>query len=215
MKRTKLLFFSALSIATIGMFAIPSITADATEVSSIENVGNQELSQEQIDKLDKYVSMDEEGQFIVSEDAKTELSNENFELLNGKVTEANQFNESVVTDENSSMYTDQADKSVVVQEDSEENEVSPQANYKNGKNAVQTYWWGTRIWISKNSATSISGGLTVANVYIPSKVVQGAVAAAGFTLANVPGGFVFNVSTVITPGGALPSATVPWGFEWQ
>ncbi|MFD2729807.1 hypothetical protein [Enterococcus camelliae] len=188
----------------------PPVQVSATEAS---NVQNEEITNDQINKLDKYVLFSEDGFYSISETASTELSSNEYALLVEKINDANSMVERLQVDSKTEkLYIDVNEKTVTIEKTG--NNAYLRA-YKQGKTAIKGYWWGTRIWISKSAANNISTGISIGGVFIKSNLIGLVVALGGVVLANVPGGFVFNVSTIFVPGMILSGSTIPWGFEWQ
>lgn len=199
--------FCSMMMLTI---VFPPVQVSATEAS---NVQNEEITNDQINKLDKYVLFSEDGFYSISETASTELSSNEYALLVEKINDANSMVERLQVDSKTEkLYIDVNEKTVTIEKTG--NNAYLRA-YKQGKTAIKGYWWGTRIWISKSAANNISTGISIGGVFIKSNLIGLVVALGGVVLANVPGGFVFNVSTIFVPGMILSGSTIPWGFEWQ
>ena len=199
--------FCSMMMLTI---VFPPVQVSATEAS---NVQNEEITNDQINKLDKYVLFSEDGFYSISETASTELTSNEYALLVEKINDANSMVESLQVDSKTEkLYIDVNEKTVTIEKTG--NNAYLRA-YKQGKTAIKGYWWGTRIWISKSAANNLSTGISIGGVFIKSNLIDLAVALGGVALSNVPGGFVFNVSTIFVPGMTFSGTSIPWGFEWQ
>ena len=199
--------FCSMMMLTI---VFPPVRVSATEAS---NVQNEEITNDQINKLDKYVLFSEDGFYSISETASTELTSNEYALLVEKINDANSMVESLQVDSKTEkLYIDVNEKTVTIEKTG--NNAYLRA-YKQGKTAIKGYWWGTRIWISKSAANNISTGISIGGVFIKSNLIDLAVALGGVALSNVPGGFVFNVSTIFVPGMTFSGTSIPWGFEWK
>ena len=199
--------FCSMMMLTI---VFPPVRVSATEAS---NVQNEEITNDQINKLDKYVLFSEDGFYSISETASTELTSNEYALLVEKINDANSMVESLQVDSKTEkLYIDVNEKTVTIEKTG--NNAYLRA-YKQGKTAIKGYWWGTRIWISKSAANNLSTGISIGGVFIKSNLIDLAVALGGVALSNVPGGFVFNVSTIFVPGMTFSGTSIPWGFEWK
>lgn len=199
--------FCSMMMLTI---VLPPVQVSATEAS---NDQNEKITNDQINKLDKYVLFSEDSFYSISETASTELSSNEYALLVEKINDANSMVESLQVDSKTEkLYIDVNEKTVTIEKTG--NNAYLRA-YKQGKTAIKGYWWGTRIWISKSAANNLSTGISIGGVFIKSNLIGLAVALGGVALSNVPGGFVFNVSTIFVPGMTFSGTSIPWGFEWQ
>ncbi len=96
--------------------------------------------------------------------------------------------------------------------------------YHEGKTYLHTYWWGTRLGVSRTLARKIGQkgvhsaeaagalagvlGLKLPQAAVYCSFISGVSYLIGTALTKTPGGIVFNFTAGMPSGGV-------WGFEWQ
>lgn len=202
----KYIFLTSAVSLCINVGLSPAVTVKADEPAKMLESDSRTLSEEQINRLDKYVSLDDLNHFVIDEKASSDLSNFEYDLLKTKVAEANTKIDSIKLAQNEHTVVSQ-DSVTVVQEVSELNNSSFafRSTFKEGKNAVQLYWWGARVWLSKSSVNFIGAGITIGGIWVPEPFVSKILATVGVVIGLCPGGIVFNY----TPGVNI------WGLEFQ
>ena len=171
-------------------------TVKANESVTVAKSKEYTLSEEQKNRLDKYVN------------ASFELSDFEYNLLKTKVSETNAAIDSIKLSSNEYKVVSQ-DSITVFQEVKDVNRYSfafrSISGYQEGENAIRFYWWGARVWLSKTTVNYLGAGITLGGIWIPEAIVSKILATAGVVLGNCPGGIVFNY----TPGVNI------WGLEFQ
>lgn len=166
------------------------------------------LSEEQKNRLDKYVFLDASNHFKIDENASFELSDFEYNLLKNKVSETNATIDSIKLSSNEYKVVSQ-DSITVFQEVKDVKRSSfafrSISEYQEGENAIRFYWWGARIWLSKTTVNFIGAGITIGGVWVPEPIVSKILSTVGVVIGLCPGGIVFNY----TPGVNV------WGLEFQ
>lgn len=68
--------------------------------------------------------------------------------------------------------------------------------FKEGKNAIELYWWGARVYLSKSTVRTISGGIAIAGIWIPEPTVAKVIAILGVIGNFCPGGIRFDCNII-------------------
>jgi hypothetical protein len=120
---------------------------ESMEVVQEEIVNTSTLTEEQIMEFEKYVSIDENNNFVIDDNAVNELDSQNFELLQNTIDDTNENFEN-------EFYTVSEDNSLVYEiSDQELGIESKTRGY--GWNGVQFYWWGFKIFLSRDVAKRV------------------------------------------------------------
>lgn len=183
-------------------------TVKANESVTVAKSKEYTLSEEQKNRLDKYVFLDASNHFEIDENASFELSDFEYNLLKTKVSETNAAIDRIKLSSNEYKVVSQ-DSITVFQKVKDVNRSSfafrSISGYQEGENAIRFYWWGARVWLSKTTVNYLGGGITLGGLWIPEAIVSKILATAGLVLGYCPGGIVFNY----TPGVNI------WGLEFQ
>lgn len=202
-KKTIITSVTLISLFISNSFVL-SVFAD-TSIYQTETIAQNNYNT-YINKLDKYVSLDKDKlQFSISDEAKGELTNQEYRFLLDRVNETNKIYSNIDKTKDVTISTE--NKTIIIQENIDMSVPSARSSYKEGKTDIKGYWWGSRVWLSRTTIRNIGEGVGLAGIWIPKHVIAASVATMGWALTKVPGGVVFNW----TPG--LPSPI--WGNEWQ
>lgn len=182
-------------------------TVKADELATVAKSKEYTLSEEQKNRLDKYVFLDDSNHFAIDENASFELSDFEYNLLKTKVAETNATIDSIKLSQNEHKVVSR-DSITVIQEVKEVNRSSlafRSSGFREGVNAIRFYWWGARIWLSKTTVNAIGGGIAIGGIWVPEPFISKILATVGVVIGLCPGGIVFNY----TPGVNI------WGLEFQ
>ncbi|MFD4704845.1 hypothetical protein ACFWM3_08240 [Gottfriedia sp. NPDC058432] len=188
---------------SVGIVAVyPNGTS---EISDTQFASFPELDQELIDKASPYIDMDSSGQFSVNNSSalSTILSADELQLVQQNVTEANQLNQEIYYSSNGgsvSVGTDNLTYTV--------NEFN--RSYIDGVTKLESYWWGYKIYLSKNvvraAGVTVSGGAGYIASTLPLPFGAGIAAASimalgGYLASTIPHGVIIRVNKVPTLTG--------------
>ena len=213
-KKNLIIGASVLALAPVASATIVSTQVQANEVDSVSVSQNEDID---IQKLDAYVSFDENNmEYKISDDAKNDLTESELQYLQTKVSETNIITRNIELSENEAI--DFKDNAVEVTQNIDSGGATLRAaSYKEGINQVKVYWWGVRVWLSKSTVNAIGAGVTIGGVWIPEPLVSKVLSTAGAVIGASPGGVVFNSSphlAKLVPGN-LGSGLNFWGFSYQ
>lgn len=202
----KFKFTSAVLSAGLLITPVSGLVNQYDNVAKANNI-NTNINQNQekninIKKLDKYVKFNKEKKIFEFERNK-DLSSEEINFLEKQISETNQKINNLTIGENEQVkYL--SNKVKVISTPKLENGTS--LRYAEGIDAIDFYWWGMDIWLSRTTINrSLSTGALVAGVLIPAgKIVAALIILTGTAgIWNaVPGGiymkvyYPFNISEV-------------------
>jgi len=214
LKKSLIIGASVLALAPFASATFVGTQVQANEVDSVSVSQNGDID---IQKLDAYVSFDENNmEYKISDDAKDDLTESELQYLQTKVSETNITTRSIELSENESI--DFKDNAVEVTQNIDSGGTTLRAaSYKEGINQVKVYWWGVRVWLSKTTVNTIGAGITIGGIWIPEPFVSKVLATVGAVIGISPGGVVFNSSphlAQLVPGN-LGSGLNFWGFSFQ
>lgn len=208
--KKSLKYLCLLSLSSLVLINTSFPLAEAVKADELATVAKSKeytLSEEQKNRLDKYVFLDGSNHFAIDENASFELSDFEYNLLKTKVAETNATIDSINLSQNEYKVVSQ-DSITVIQEVKEVNRSSfafRSSGFQEGENAIRFYWWGARIWLSKTTVNAIGGGVAIGGIWVPEPLVSKILATVGVVIGLCPGGIVFNY----TPGVNI------WGLEFQ
>lgn len=214
LKKSLIIGASVLALAPFASATFVGTQVQANEVDSVSVSQNGDID---IQKLDAYVSFDENNmEYKISDDAKDDLTESELQYLQTKVSETNITTRSIELSENESI--DFKDNAVEVTQNIDSGGTTLRAaSYKEGINQVKVYWWGVRVWLSKTTVNTIGAGITIGGIWIPEPFVSKVLATVGVVIGMSPGGVVFNSSPHLAQlvPGSLGSGLNFWGFSFQ
>lgn len=178
-----------------------SITANSVEGGDI-------ISDSLKRKADPFISLSGD-QFVLDSSAGSVLTDYEYQLVADRIDQANLLIESADLGSNDTQvnYSDNATFTSYVDETP-----LPAARFKNGVNKIKVYWWGIRVWLSRNTVRAIGAGVTIAGIWIPEGVVSKVAATLGVVIALCPGGIRFDTNPVVA---AIPLALKIWNVKFQ
>ncbi len=209
MKVTKRLVSCLLAIMTISLFALPAFAATEQETLT----PNLALSNAEKVKFDEWVEYNSvEKTFYIKAGAQDYLSLEEYHKLEIVLS---------ITNENINKFDfSTGEVSVIAPGNKEIALHAARAPYTEGVDAIELYWWGVRIFLSKTTVNMIGAGVTIGGIWIPEPLVSKILATVGVVIALCPGGIWFDYNfilagiTAVMPGMPLMfSAVTGFGFQ--
>lgn len=147
---------------------------------SIQLAGeNSSVSQVQTDKYDDYVKLNEDNHYVINIDGIKELNEEEKQELASILSNANKNIDFVISN---SIDEEALEIEIISPTNEEESIMLMAASYKEGVSKVTFHWWGMKIYLSKTLANKgLYAGVTLAGIWMPSKVLASAGVALGLT----------------------------------
>ncbi len=188
----------------------PSITSFASD-NNLQTVSNKTKDVNTTDttslfeKADKYVSLQENGTYALSEQAYTQFNSKDIDLIKNQISKTNDLLAKVNTEsniKNNKISVSKNEKTVDILISQEQDGIN------NGHVTIQTYkaskhhagvtkisvrWNYARVWVSK-SALRDGGTLTfgLAGVFVPNRALAAACVILGFASSKAPAGIRFD-----------------------
>ena len=168
-KRIAMLFSFLVLGNVVGMSVLTSSVYANEETYEIAKLEERQLTREEEAKIDPYVELTPNG-YVLNDNPYSEEINRLAlkkiaranESLSGKIKTFDYSNKTVTTTASASMFSV-------------------------GSTYIEFYWNFVRVYIdAKLINTAISLGLGIAGVYVPAKLVQAALVAAGIINSNYP-----------------------------
>lgn len=168
-KRIAMLFSFLVLGNVVGMSVLTSSVYANEETYEIAKLEDRQLTREEEAKIDPYVELTPNG-YVLNDNPYSEEINRLAlkkiaranESLSGKIKTFDYSNKTVTTTASASMFSV-------------------------GSTYIEFYWNFVRVYIdAKLINTAISLGLGIAGVYVPAKLVQAALVAAGIINSNYP-----------------------------
>ena len=168
-KRIAMLFSFLVLGNVVGMSVLTSSVYANEETYEIAKLEDRQLTREEEAKIDPYVELAPNG-YVLNDNPYSEEINRLAlkkiaranESLSGKIKTFDYSNKTVTTTASASMFSV-------------------------GSTYIEFYWNFVRVYIdAKLINTAISLGLGIAGVYVPAKLVQAALVAAGIINSNYP-----------------------------
>ena len=168
-KRIAMLFTFLVLGNVVGMSVLTSSVYANEETYEIAKLEDRQLTREEEAKIDPYVELTPNG-YVLNDNPYSEEINRLAlkkiaranESLSGKIKTFDYSNKTVTTTASASMFSV-------------------------GSTYIEFYWNFVRVYIdAKLINTAISLGLGIAGVYVPAKLVQAALVAAGIINSNYP-----------------------------
>lgn len=168
-KRIAMLFSFLVLGNVVGMSVLTSSVYANEETYEIAKLEDRQLTREEEAKIDPYVELTPNGYVLndnpyseeINRLASKKIARAN-ESLSGKIKTFDYSNKTVTTTASASMFSV-------------------------GSTYIEFYWNFVRVYIdAKLINTAISLGLGIAGVYVPAKLVQAALVAAGIINSNYP-----------------------------
>jgi len=133
------------SMACLMLGSVPMVSGTMVASASQVNVPakttqKQELSEQTQDIADKYIHFNGTV-FVLSDDAKNELTGTEFNQVQAQVNDTN-YHLSTITDDDKLM-----NNITVVDTNVNQIDLSNNLTYKFGKTAVKVYWNFVRVWV--------------------------------------------------------------------
>lgn len=215
-KKSLIIGASVLTLAPIASATMVSENISANEINS-----NQVQENIDIEKLDTYVSLDEDSlEYQIDSEAQNKLSEDEYLFLTERVKETNSQLNDIVLADNESMQVEGKKVTItqtVSSKDTNSSNVSLRSAFSEGVNKIEKYWWGYRVWLSKTTINNIGDGITFAGFFFPEQFLARVINASGFLLGKAPGGIVFNTSPKLASfvPGMLGKTLYFWGPSFQ
>ncbi|TMU85063.1 hypothetical protein FGG79_14330 [Bacillus sp. BHET2] len=156
-------------------------------LSGIE--GNVAITEKEKVKFEPYVKLEDNSEYVISDEAKTKLSQEEYQKLQSILDDTNIF---IINNKNEDLnIIDPKQENLKIGSDKMRMSI---AAFKNGKTDADTYWWGVRIYLSQYTIRAIAGGITLGGIWVPEPLVTKILATLGVVAALCPGGIQFDMN---------------------
>ena len=187
------------------------------------------LSQELIDTMDQYITLNEFGEFIIdpSVDLSTILSEEELKNVKLSVDNANALNSETIENQelnpgHVSINNENVTLSIYDSELFPQNDGAIMARaYYSGVTKVSSYWWGYKIYLSKKVVNTAGGaaigvaGYLTSQLKVPHPVgiaIAGGLGAAGYLGTNISYGVQLRINKTFVSSSIR---YVPTGVKYQ
>jgi len=163
------------------------------------------LSEQERDRFDPYVSVEANGEFKITREGISTLSNTEISRLNSILNAMNGIVKThmdyVNKSNNHSSYVVQSDGIIFTQRFYNSMPVSPLAR-SNGRTAVTFHWFGVRVYISASVIRGMVRGISIAGIWITKGTAIKVLGTLGVAAGSVTRGIWFEVNplTLVTGG---------------
>ncbi|MBU0279119.1 hypothetical protein [Gemella sp. zg-1178] len=182
-------FLSAILASSLLVTPISALVSNYNNVAKAEKLPSSIDENYIIKKLDKYVKFNKDKK-IFEFDKDKNLSLEELNFLESKISETNKrLNNLIISDNEQIKYLSKKVKVISTPNLKE----GAYLRYAEGIDAIDFYWWGMDIWLSKTTLNkAVATGTIIAGVFISSARILAALQILG-VWAPVPGGIYMKV----------------------
>ena len=185
------------SLSTIVLAGVPLASATPAGSDNVPSLtstvaDNSEVDAATREKADRFIST-QEDQFVIDGAAKSALTPNELQKVEASVKEANTAIASASSTNDPSVEKKVNDKSIAFSqstgpriENTDGDAVDP--FFQPGRNGIEYYWWGVKVFISQGTLKGIGAGVSIAGVWIPEPLVSKIVSTLGIAVAVAPGG---------------------------
>jgi hypothetical protein len=170
-------------------------------VNSAEELGN--LSTKVMDEASQFVSL-QGHEYVIDQDlAARKLSAPELSLVTKLISNTNEQINHAFAVKTDDVKVEVSDTIAFIKKEP----LSVSYKAKEGVTKVEWFWWGARVYLSKTTVRYISGGISIAGLWIPEPIVSKIIATIGVVSAvAIPGGIVFDVNAALLAIGNLANA---------
>ena len=182
--------------------------ASVKNETALECSANESMfTQEEYNMIEEYMVFDETtSSYVYEKELENVVSNEELAEIENILEETNE----------TVRCFDLKSEEVVVVDATNCNEIKQGNNvtrikYKEGKDKVETHWYGLKVFLSKKTVRRIGTGATIGGIWIPEPIVSKVVATLGVVASTCPGGVWFVINPLLLANPVLSSIAFATG----
>ncbi|MED1218818.1 hypothetical protein [Bacillus paralicheniformis] len=187
------LIAGTLGIALMGSSIVhpsSSFAAKPTTNNNFEESLSESLSSELINKVDKFVVV-ENNKFVLKDEGKLSLAKDEFAAVKAVLKEANQILNDVDKDK---IVVDGNTVTIPSKATTEQFSIAA----KEGKRAIKFHWWGAQIWLTKTDVIAIQrAGIAGGAAYLGSIFTGVGGAVAGAVVSTIISEYVSGIAVKV------------------
>jgi len=199
MKLNKTIILCSTLIMTAGILPTKALASTGTDSSTtfssqVNTVNSKQKIITDLNSLDPYIKV-QDNQFKLVLPENVVVSSEIKQEAQEQIDKQN----SIILQNHATIDPETKTATITVNNEAGSNtsrfNILAKSKYHEGVNKVSVHWNYARIWIKKSTLKmAVTAGVSIAGIWVPSKVVKTALAALGIGAQTIRGGIVFDVN---------------------